>query len=415
MKFRDFWVAGATGTLALAFVSGASLAQSSDQAPGTVITIDLSNLDKPYATPAKASPSRRIDRPRGTTLDLLDGFTATLFAENLDHPRNMKVASNGDVLLVESNAGKVTLLRDADGDGRAEMIETFVDGFNRPYGLDITEDALYIGDLEGLWRLPYTPGETQARAEAERITPDGAFGRPNGHWTRNVAVSPDRSKIYVAIGSAGNIDVEPEPRATIQVFNMDGSGQRTYASGLRNAVGIHIYPGTNDVYTVVNERDGLGDELVPDYLTKVQEGGFYGWPYSYMGDNPQPGFADRRPDLVASAIVPDLPLRSHTAPLGFAFYDDDQFPEEYRGGAFIALHGSWNAGEPRGYNVVYAPFENGSPTGSYIVFASGFWLSGNTRAEVWGRPADVEVAQDGSLLIADDVGMTVWRVSYTGQ
>jgi glucose/arabinose dehydrogenase len=165
---------------------------------------------------------------------------------------------------------------------------------------------------------------------------------------------------------------------------------------------------------VVNERDGLGDELVPDYLTKVRADGFYGWPYSYLGDNPQPGFADKRPDLVASAIIPDLPFRSHSAPLGMTFYDADQFPVEYTGGAFVALHGSWNASEPRAYNVVYAPFENGKPTGSYIVFASGFWSGGDNRAEVWGRPADVKVAKDGSLLIADDVSSSVWRVTYTG-
>jgi glucose/arabinose dehydrogenase len=418
MIIRNSYSVGALGVFVLAVITATGFAQSSgrapDQAPGTQIKIDLADLAKPYATPAKASASKRVRKSSGATLTVPEGFTAMLFADGLDHARNMKVTPNGDVLLAESSAGKVTLLRDVDGDGKAETIETFASGFTQPYGLDIAGDALYVGDRDGVWRVAYSVGDTKAQAKAQRITPDGAFGRPGGHWTRNVAVSPDGTKIYVAIGSAGNIDVEDNPRATIQVFNIDGSGQRTFASGLRNPVGLDFYPGTNDLYTVVNERDGLGDELVPDYLTKVQAGGFYGWPYSYFGSNPQPGFADKRPDLVASAIVPDLPIRSHSAPLGMAFYDAGQFPEKYIGGAFIALHGSWNASEPRAYNVVYAPFENGKSTGSYVVFASGFWTGGSARAEVWGRPADVVVAKDGSLLIADDVSSSVWRVTYTG-
>ncbi len=407
-------VAAVAGVSFAPFVSAESSVQASDQEPGTRITIDLANLAKPYATPAKASASKTISKPKGAAITVPDGFTATLFAGGLDHARNMKVASNGDVLVAESSAGKITLLRDGDGDGKAETVSTFANDFTRPYGLDIHEGVLYIGDQDGVWRVPYKPGDTKAQVKPERITADGAFGRPGGHWTRNLAVSPDGSKIYVAIGSAGNIEVEDDPRATVQVFNIDGSGQQTFARGLRNPVGLAFYPGTSDLYTVVNERDGLGDELVPDYLTRVREDGFYGWPYSYMGSNPQPGFADKRPDLVATAIVPDVPFRSHSAPLGMTFYTADQFPAQYNGGAFVALHGSWNSSEPRAYNVVYAPFENGAPTGSYIVFASGFWSGGDNRAEVWGRPADVAVARDGSLLIADDVSSSVWRVSYTG-
>ena len=420
MAIRSFCGGGAFG-LAIAAVAAAGSfsprvsAQLADQEPGTQIRIDLAGLVKPYATPAKAVASKRVDKPVGATLNVPAGFTATLFAGGLDHARNMKVAANGDVLLAESSAGKITLLRDVDGDGKAETVTTFAGGFRRPYGLDIASGSLYIGDQNGVWRLPYTPGDTKAQAKAQRITPAGAFGNPGGHWTRNVAVSPDGSKLYVAIGSASNIGVEDDPRATIQEFSINGSNQRTFARGLRNPVGLGFYPGTADLYTVVNERDGLGDELVPDYLTKVHADGFYGWPYSYMGDNPQPGFAGKRPDLVAEAIVPDLPFRSHSAPLGMAFYSADQFPGEYHGGAFVALHGSWNASEPRAYNVVYAPFKNGKPTGSYVVFASGFWLGGDDRAEVWGRPADVEVAKDGSLLIADDVSSSVWRVTYTGK
>lgn len=405
-----------------ALVVSVSSSASADVPPGTKASVDLSALAKPGDTPSKANPSQRISKPANARPTVPAGFSVNAFAEGLSHARNMAVAPNGDVLLVESNAGKITLLRDADGDGKAEKVSTFADGFRSPYGIALGKDALYLGDLNGAWRIPYTAGDVAARAKPAMITAEGAFGAPSGHNTRNVTLSPDGTKLYVAIGSQGNIAEEPMPRATIQVFTLSADGtkatdQRTFASGLRNPVGTVFYPGTDDLYTVVNERDALGDELVPDYLTRVADNGFYGWPYSYMGKNPQPGFADKRPDLVAKAIVPDVPFRSHSAPLGFAFYTAQQFPKEYQGGAFVALHGSWNAADPRGYNVVYVPFENKKPVpgASYTVFAAGFWASGRAPAQVWGRPAGIAVANDGSLLIADDGSNTVWRVSYTGR
>ncbi len=390
-----------------------------DAPPGTQIKVDPSALAKPGDSPSKANPSQHVAKPAGATLSVPPGFSVNVFAEGLSHARNMVVAANGDVLLVETSAGKVTLLRDADGDGKAENVSTFVQGFKSPYGIALGKDALYVGDLEGAWRIPYTAGDTTARATPTLVTADGAFGTTGGHSTRNVALSPDGTKLYAAIGSAGNISEEPAPRASIQVFTLNGDGtkagnQRTFASGLRNPVGVGFYPGTKDLYTVVNERDTLGDELVPDYLTRVADGGFYGWPYSYIGKNPQPGFANKRPDLVAKATVPDVLFRSHSAPIGFAFYTATQFPKEYRGGAFVALHGSWNASSPRGYNVAYVPFDNKKPAGGYTVFASGFWPSNGSTAQVWGRPAGIAVAKDGSLLIADDSSQTVWRVSYKG-
>ena len=271
-----------------------------------------------------------------------------------------------------------------------------------------------VGDLNAVWRLPYQSGDTRSRQSAARVTERNALGGPSGHYTRNVVLHPDGTKFYVAIGSQGNIAIEPEPRATIQEFTLDGSGQRTFASGLRNPVGVQFYPGTTDLYTVVNERDGLHDELVPEYMTRVQDGGFYGWPYSYLGSNPQPNFYGRRPDLVAATIVPDTLFRSHSAPIGIAFYTSDQFPEEFRGGAFVTMHGSWNAAQPRGYNVAFVPFENGRARNEYMVFSSGFWVRGESRAQVWGRPAGVAVAKDGSLFVADDVSQTVWRYTYIG-
>jgi glucose/arabinose dehydrogenase len=403
---------------ALAAISITPVAADPSQTPGTKLKVDLSALAKPGDTPSKANASRSVPRPANATLNVPAGFVVNIFAEKLSSARNVMVASNGDVFLAESRAGKITLLRDADDDGKAETATTFAEGFKNPYGIAFGRDAVYIGDNEGVWRIAYTAGDTTARAKQTMITAPGAFGQISGHSTRNVTLSPDGKKLYVAIGSAGNIAEEPEPRATIQEFTLDAAGtkagqQRTFATGLRNPVGTAFYPGTNDLYTVVNERDTLGDELVPDYLTKVADAGFYGWPYSYVGKNPQPGFADRRPDLVAKTIAPDVPFRSHSAPLGLTFYTGTQFPARYQGGAFVALHGSWNAAVPRAYNVVFVPFENTKAEGGYEVFASGFWSgAGTTPAEVWGRPAGVAVAKDGSLLIADDGSNTIWRVSY---
>ncbi len=405
--------------VATVFLSLATTAFAADpsQKPGTRIKIDVKTLAEPGATPSKSNGSRTIPKPAKATLSVPAGFTVNVFAEGLTNARNMIVASNGDVLLAEQNTGKITLLRDADGDGKAELVTTFAGGFSIAYGLAIGKDALYVGDSEGAWRIPYKAGDTKATAPQVMITPAGAFGSAGGHSTRTLTLSPDGTKLMVSIGSRGNLAEEPLPRATIQEFTLDAAGtkasnQRTFASGLRNAVGTAYYPGTSDLYTVVNERDTLGDELVPDYMTKVADNGFYGWPYSYIGQHPQPGFADKRPDLVKKAIVPDVPFRSHSAPLGIAFYTATQFPKEYQGGAFVALHGSWNAAIPRAYNVVYVPFENKKPVCDYIVFASGFWAGGDNQADVWGRPAGIAVAKDGSLLIADDESQTVWRVSY---
>lgn len=386
-------------------------ARADDVAPGTRIEIAPQDMPAPYATPRASNPPRTVGRPMGVRPQVPEGFSISLFAAGLENARALAVAPNGDVFIAEPKAGRVTVLRDADDSGIAERKTTFVRGLLGPHGLAIRPGALYVGDLHGVWRIDYQPGDLKARGEPERITPPGAFGVPGGHWTRNIAFAPDGSAFFVAIGSAGNIAEDPEPRATVQIFDADGGGQRTYASGLRNPVGIAFHPHTHDLYVVVNERDGLGDELVPDYLTRIEDGDFFGWPYAYIGGNPQPGYAEKRPDLVEKSQVPDLLFRSHSAPLGLTFYDADAFPEAYRGDAFVALHGSWNAEEPRGYMVARVPFENGRPVGHYEAFVTGFWIAGEDRAEVWGRPAGVAVAADGSLLVADDVGNTIWRVS----
>lgn len=407
------WCAGAV-CLSLA---SAALAQSDDlarreQTPGAVIEIPATGLAKPYATPSRANVPNNV--PRGQNRPTVPaGFGVNVFAENLAHARNLVVAANGDVLLAEQRPGRITLLRDADNDGAAETIASFAEGFDTVYGLAIGKDTLYVADVAGIWAIPYAPGDGKARRAQQRITADGAFGGGGGHVTRNLALSPDGAKIYVAIGSRGNIAEEEETRATIQEFTLEGGKavrQRTFAGGLRNAVGLAVHPETGTIYTVVNERDGLGDELVPDYLTSVIDGGFYGWPYSYIGAHPQPGYAEKRPEMVKKAIVPEVLFRSHSAPLGLAFYTGTSFPSAYHGGAFVALHGSWNAAKPRGYHVVFVPFSHGKPAANaYQVFASGFW-NGADSPRVWGRPAAVAVARDGSLLIADDGSQTIWRV-----
>jgi len=399
-------------------ISHVTYAQTFEQTPGTAIAIDLNALPAPYSQPSATNNPQIVAMPAVPQLRVPQGFTANIFAQDLSHARNLLVVPNGDVFVAESNAGRILLLRDADGDGRAELRITFASGYSRPYGLALANGYLYIADLIAVWRVFYTAGATAPGSARQQVTANGAIGDTQGHATRNVIFNPAQTKMYVAVGSRNNVAEESAPRATIQEFNADGSGQRTYASGLRNPVGLAFSPGTSDLYAVVNERDGLGDELVPDYLTKVVDGGFYGWPYSYMGSHQQPNFAPANTPqaqaLIAQARVPDVPLRSHSAPLGVAFYNATRFPAAYRGGAFMALHGSWNAAQPRAYMVAYAPFNDGEPTGSYSVFASGFWTAGSGQARVFGRPAGVAVAADGALLIADDASQTIWRIAYAG-
>jgi len=390
----------------------ASAASATEDRPGQRFAVDPGRLAKPYATPNTYNTPEVVARPPGATLRVPPGFRASIFARGFEFPRWMTVAANGDVLLVDSDAEQVIVLRDADGDGVAEFRSVLASDFEQPHGIAVHGNYLYIADVYGVWRMPYRAGQTKPRGTLERVTPKGALGDKDGHWTRNIVFTPDGAGFLVAIGSHHNLAVEKPPRATIQAFNLDGSGQRTFASGLRNAVGIAYYPGTSDLYVVVNERDGMGDGLVPDYLTRVRLGEFYGWPYAYIGRNPQPGYAERRPDLVRKSRAPDLLFQSHSAPIGLAFYTGTQFPARYRGGAFVALRGSGNAAEPTGYKVVFVPFKDRRPVGHYENFATGWWAAGTKTARVWGRPAGVAVAKDGSLLVADDTGDVVWRIAY---
>ena len=342
---------------------------------------------------------------------------------------------NGDVLVAEQSAGYLTLLRD-DGTGHAIWIDRHVEDLNKPYGLAWQNDHVLVADQDGIWNVPHIIGALRAgRSETKRvdqvppserkpvegaygaqmITKKGVFGLVQGHQNRHLAIDPKTGALFVGVGSSGNLGVEPEPKATIQRFDADGSNQRTFASGMRNPTALAFQPETGELYAVVQERDGLGDQLPSDYLVRVQEGGFYGWPYAYIGKHPQPGFADRAPEKVNATITPDLLFEAHSSALDLVFYEGDQFPAEYKGHAFVALKGSWNRSEPTGYKVVRIPFKDGRPEGYYENFATGFWISGEQRAEVWGRPAALAVAKDGSLLVADDTGGTIWRISYSGK
>jgi glucose/arabinose dehydrogenase len=401
---------------------------------GRRFQIDPGELPAPKAGPIVTNRSLIVPYS-GQVPEVPPGFTATPFVTGLVNPRRLLVLPNGDVLVVEQSVGYLTLLRD-DGSGHATWIDRHVEDLNKPYGLAWQNDHVLVADQDGIWSVPHIIGALRAgRSETKRvdqvppserkpvagaygaqmITKKGVFGIVQGHQNRHLAVDPKTGALFVGVGSSGNLGVEPEPKATIQRFDADGSNQTTFASGMRNPTALAFHPETGELYALVQERDGLGDRLPSDYLARVQKGGFYGWPYAYIGKHPQPGFADRAPDKVNATITPDLLFEAHSSVLDLVFYVGDQFPPEYKGHAFVALKGSWNRSDPTGYKVVRVPFKDGRPEGYYENFATGFWVSGEQRAEVWGRPAALAVAKDGSLLVADDTGGTIWRISYTGK
>ncbi|SRR5579871_4966088 len=392
------------------------------------------DLPSPKAGPIVSNHPLTIPH-RGQVPQVPPGFAATPFATGLANPRRLLVLPNGDVLVAEQRAGYLTLLRDTTGNGRADWIERNVEDLNKPYGLAWLDGHILVADQEAIWRVPQVlgalrPGRVEEQHAdqvppeqrkpvpgaygAEMITRKGVFGIVQGHQNRPLVIDPKSGALFVGVGSSGNIGVEPLPKASIQRFDADGSNQQTFAAGMRNPTSLAFHPQTGQLWAAVQERDGLGDRIPGDYLTHVEQNGFYGWPYAYIGKHPQPGFANLAPDKVNATITPDLLFEAHSSVLDFVFYEGDQFPPEYQGHAFVALKGSWNRSEPTGYKVVMVPFKDGRPVGYYENFATGFWASGERRAEVWGRPAALAVAKDGALLVGDDTGGTIWRIAYTG-
>ena len=399
------------GLLAAALLLAAAAALAADH-PGQRFSISIKDLPKPRATPSMANSAQKIARPDGALPEVPPGFRVAIFASGLRDARWLATAPDGDIFLAQPNAGLVTRFHEADG--KVTSV-TAADGFKQPHGLAVAGNALYVGDVLGVWKLTFPDGQLKP-AKKVRVTSVADLSPAGYHWTRDLAVD-SRGTIYIGIGSASNVGEDPPTRATVQTVALDGT-LKSFASGLRNPVGLQFYPGTDDLFVTVNERDGLGDGLVPDYLTHVQPGGFYGWPYAYIGAHPDPDYGAKRPDLVAKAIVPDLLFQAHSAPLGLVFYEGSMFPASYKGDAIVALHGSWNSGTPTGYKVVRVPFRGGRPAGGYEDFVTGFWdgaAKPGSPARVWGRPAGLTVMKDGSLLIADDVGQVIWRVSYEGK
>jgi glucose/arabinose dehydrogenase len=370
------------------------------------------------------------------------GFAVAAFARELDHPRSILVLPNGDVLVAETNAperpddskgikgfiyrqvqkragagvpsaNRITLLRDADGDGVAETRHVFLQNLNSPFGMVLVGDHLYVANTDAVMRFPYHEGDTEITAPGEKVT-DLPAGTINHHWTKGLVASPDGSKLYASVGSNSNagengLDVEQD-RALIYEIDIASGGKRVFATGLRNPVDLAFEPQTGALWAVVNERDELGSDLVPDYLTSVKDGAFYGWPFSYWGQHVDTRVKPQNPERVAAAIVPDYALGNHVAPLGIAFAQGDALPERFRSGAFIGEHGSWNRNPLSGYKVVFVPFQNGRPAGAPIDVLTGFV---NDEGKANGRPVRVALDRSGALLVADDVGNTIWRLSAT--
>ncbi|RZL29206.1 MAG: sorbosone dehydrogenase family protein [Sphingomonas sp.] len=384
-------------------------------------------LVAPYATRSTSHSPVVRPFPTGKSPSVPAGFVVNSFASGLDSPRNILVLPNGDVLAAEAKterkyddptyrdqgANRITLLRDANGDGVAETRSVLLAGLRQPYGMALIGERLYVADTDGVYWVPFKVGTIRlpngiARTRVAAFDPGGY----NNHWTRNILSSADGKSLFVAVGSGSNAGehgmVQERRRANILRIDLTSGSEEVFATGLRNPVGMAIEPQSGALWTAVNERDELGDELVPDYITSVRRGAFYGWPYSYYGQHEDPRLKGQRPDLVAKAVVPDYAVGAHVAALGIGFGATTNFPAPYRSGAFVARHGSWNRSRLAGYDVAFVAFERGKPVGPMQPFLSGFIGS---EEEVHGRPRGVAIGKDGSLLVVDDAGGTVWRVA----
>ena len=402
------------------------------------LTSTPDSLPPPYETKSVKNFSKVIGWPDEKTPVAPDGFKVTKFADGLQNPRWIYVTPNGDVLVAEANmeskglkkvtekisgkaesqntgesANRITLLRDKDNDGIPELKQVLLFGLNQPFGMLVLGNSLYVANTDGIVQYPYQPGQTQIKSEGKKIL-DLPAGGYNNHWTRNIIANANQTKIFISVGSGSNVaehGMENEVRrANILEINPDGSGERVVAGGLRNPVGMCLAPGTNELWAVVNERDELGDNLVPDYITKVKDGGFYGWPYAYYGPNEDPRLKGQQPELVKETLIPDMSMGAHTASLGLVFYRHKAFPGKYHDGAFVSQHGSWNRSQLSGYKVIFVPFQNGKPSGDPEDFLTGF-IADTSKSEVYGRPVGIAVLPNGALLVADDASNVIWKIA----
>jgi glucose/arabinose dehydrogenase len=409
-------------------------------APGTRRHLSADALPAPYASRSSSNTAAVVTPPPSAALKVPEGFAAQAFARGLETPRTIRIAPNGDIFVAESGAGRLRVMRAADGAETPALSEIFAGDLSAPFGIafyppGVNPQWIYVANTDAVVRFAYRNGDLKARGAAETIVARLPSG---GHWTRDVAFSPDGRRLFVSVGSASNVAqglsaksaeeiraweaangpgaawADETRRAGVLVFAPDGSEGHGFATGIRNCVSLAVQPRTGDLWCATNERDGLGDDLPPDYATRVREGRFYGWPWYYIGDHEDPRHQGERPDLAGKVTIPDVLLQPHSAPLGIAFYDAPDaapagFPAAYRGDAFVALHGSWNRGKRTGYKVVRLLLRNGVPTGEYEDFLTGFVIDDNS---VWGRPVGVAVAHDGALLVSEDGNGTIWRVAY---
>jgi glucose/arabinose dehydrogenase len=405
-----------------------------DDKPGTMRLIRPEDLPPPGATRSASNGSRIVRRPKEAVPQVPPRFKIELFAQGLSGPRTIRIAPNGDIFVVESEVGRIRIFRATDGAAKPSEERTYVDNLNYPFGIAFYPPGndpkwLYVANTDGVVRFPYHSGDLSASGPAQTIVPNLPEG---GHATRDIAFTKDGSRMLVSVGSGSNVGegVGRPPggfeswsrqhalgatwgyetdRASVLSFDPEGKHKTVFATGIRNCVALVVQPQSGEPWCATNERDGLGDDLVPDYVTRVREGAFYGWPWFYLGAHEDPRQAGQRPDLKDKITVPDVLLQSHSAPLGLAFYEGGNFPVEYRGDGFVAAHGSWNRAKRTGYKVVRIRMKDGVPTGEYQDFVTGFVLDDR---DVWGRPVGVAVARDGALLVSEDANGTIWRVTH---
>jgi glucose/arabinose dehydrogenase len=386
--------------------------------PGVRRHITIADLPAPYSTPSAQNGPNVVAPPPGAHPHAPPGFRVDVFAHDLLGPRLLRVSPSGDLFVAESQAGRVRVLRAADGARAVERDSIFASGLERPFGIAFYPPGpdpkwVYVAETNAVVRFPYESGDMTARGDAQTIVPSLTHGE-GGHWTRDVVFSLDGKQMFVSVGSGSNVaegDSDERDRADVLVFDPEGHDKQIFAAGIRNCVGLAVHASTGDLWCSTNERDGLGDDLVPDYITRVRRGGFYGWPWFYLGDHEDPRHAGERPELAGTVTVPDVLLQAHSASLQMTFYDATAFPPKYRGGAFASLHGSWNRGKRTGPKVIAVPLQDGVPTGEYEDFLTGFVVDDDA---VWARPVGIAVAHDGALLVSEDGNGTVWRIALRG-